>query len=327
MNAPELVVKNLKIEFSGRQNTFAAVNGISFHLNTGETVALVGESGCGKTVTALSILRLIPSPPGKISAGEIIFRDRNLLSLPAKEMRALRGSEISMVFQDPLTSLNPVLSIGEQLIETLLQHSAISRNEARDRAEELLRHVEIPSPASKLTQYPHQLSGGMRQRVMIAMALSCKPRLLIADEPTTALDVLIQAQILKLLLQLKEEMGMSMLLITHDLGVVKSLAQRVIVMYAGDIVEIAPVQELLSKPHHPYTRGLIDSIPRPQSNPQESKRLKAITGNVPAPDARPSGCAFHPRCPIAVDRCRSETPPLADIGRERSVRCWEAPFS
>ncbi|QPJ66545.1 MAG: ABC transporter ATP-binding protein [Candidatus Nitrohelix vancouverensis] len=327
MNVPELIVKNLKIEFSGRQKTVSAVNGISFHVNAGETVALVGESGCGKTVTALSILRLIPSPPGKISEGEIIFRSRTLLSLPAKEMRALRGSEISMVFQDPLTSLNPVLSIGEQLIETLLQHNEISRGDARIKAEELLRRVEIPSPASKLTQYPHQLSGGMRQRVMIAMALSCEPRLLIADEPTTALDVLIQAQILKLLVQLKEETGMSMLLITHDLGVVKSLAQRVIIMYAGDIVEIAPVAELLAHPHHPYTRGLIDSIPRPQNDPQASKRLKAISGNVPAPDARPSGCAFHPRCPIAVDRCRSEVPPLADIGPERSVRCWEAPFS
>lgn len=323
MPAEELTVKNLKAAFSSPQGDLTAVNGIDFQIRKGETLALVGESGCGKTVSALSILSLIPDPPGKIISGEILLGDRDLLKLSRKELKDLRGNEIAMIFQDPLASLNPVLTIGEQITETLLRHLKIPRIEAEKRTEELLARVEIPSPAEKMKCYPHQLSGGMRQRAMIAMALSCTPKILIADEPTTALDVLIQQQILELLRQLKEESRMSILLITHDLGVVKTVAQRVLVMYAGDIVEVSPVSSLMKNPLHPYTRALIDSLPS-ESAKKHSPRLPAIPGAVPMLGQRPGGCPFHPRCAIAEPRCTEEFPELKEIEKERWARCFLA---
>ncbi len=323
MSVDELLVKNLKVAFSSPEGDLVAVNGISFQIKKGEILALVGESGCGKTVSALSILRLIPDPPGKIIEGEIRLGERDLLRLSPKELRDLRGNEIAMIFQDPLASLNPVLTIGEQIIETLLRHSKISRADARKRTEELLRRVEIPSPAEKMKNYPHQLSGGMRQRVMIAMALSCSPKILIADEPTTALDVLIQLQILELLKQLKEETGLSILLITHDLGVVRAIAQRVLVMYAGDIVEVSPIDELMENPLHPYTHGLIESLPS-QSKGKSKSRLPAIPGVVPPPGQRPAGCPFHPRCAKSETRCGTEFPELKEIEPGHWARCFVA---
>ncbi|MEE1551610.1 MAG: ABC transporter ATP-binding protein, partial [Nitrospinaceae bacterium] len=280
MPTSELRVQNLKIAFSSNGEEQVAVRGISYHLNQGETLALVGESGCGKTVSALSILRLIPQPPGKILDGKILFGKDDLLKLPAKELRERRGRDIAMIFQDPMTCLNPVLTVGEQIIETLLRHTAVTRTAARKKTIELLRQVDIPSPEQKLDQYPHQLSGGMRQRAMIAIAVSCSPRVLIADEPTTALDVLVQAQILDLLAQLKEETLMSILLITHDLGVVAEIAQRVLVMYAGEIVESGPVQGLFRKPLHPYTTGLMNSVPTLEHNQKKIHRLSEISGTV-----------------------------------------------
>ena len=327
MSSPELEIQNLTVSFSTTKGKLIAVNGISFHLNPGETLALVGESGCGKTVSALSILRLLPEPPAEISSGKILFDGQDLLSLNAKALQDLRGRSISMIFQDPMTSLNPVLTVGEQIAETLLRHTAMNRREALQKSADLLSRVELPSPKEKLQYYPHQLSGGMRQRVMIAMALACSPRVLIADEPTTALDVLIQAQILELLENLKKETGMSILIITHDLGVVAEIAQRVLVMYAGEIVESGPAKALLKSPFHPYTKGLIASIPKLGTKKRPGARLEEIPGNVPSLDQRPSGCPFHPRCSWAMEICKTQNPQLRMIEAQRQVSCHLEPGS
>ena len=322
MPTPELLVKNLKVSFATSKKELIAVRGISYQLNQGEILALVGESGCGKTVSALSILRLIQEPPGKIVSGEIIFAGKDLLKLKKKELQDRRGKDIAMIFQDPMTSLNPVLTIGEQIIETLLRHTSLSRKKAREKSFRLLEQVEIPSPKQKLDQYPHQLSGGMRQRVMIAMALSCSPRILIADEPTTALDVLIQAQILSLLKKIKNDTQMSILLITHDLGVVAEVAERVMVMYAGEIVESGSVNDLFRSPLHPYTIGLMESIPTLESTQQKLSKLKEISGTVPSLSQVPFGCPFHPRCSAAETRCKTDKPKLKKISQTHSVSCW-----
>ena len=322
MPTPELLVKNLKVSFAALKKELIAVRGISYQLNQGEILALVGESGCGKTVSALSILRLIQEPPGKIVSGEIFFAGKDLLKLKKKELQDRRGKDIAMIFQDPMTSLNPVLTIGEQIIETLLRHTSLSRKKAREKSFRLLEQVEIPSPKQKLDQYPHQLSGGMRQRVMIAMALSCSPRILIADEPTTALDVLIQAQILSLLKKIKNDTQMSILLITHDLGVVAEVAERVMVMYAGEIVESGSVNDLFRSPLHPYTIGLMESIPTLESTQQKLSRLKEISGAVPSLSQVPFGCPFHPRCSAAETRCKTDKPKLKKISQTHSVSCW-----
>ena len=322
MPTQELLVKNLKVSFATPVKELVAVRGISYQLNQGETLALVGESGCGKTVSALSILRLIEEPPGKIMGGEILFNGKDLLKLTKRELQVHRGKDIAMVFQDPMTSMNPVLTIGEQIIETLLRHTSLSRKEAREKSLKLLEQVEIASPKEKLDQYPHQLSGGMRQRAMIAMALSCSPRILIADEPTTALDVLIQAQILDLLKKIKNETQMSILLITHDLGVVAEIAKRVMVMYAGEIVESGPVLDLFRSPLHPYTIGLMKSIPTLEPTQGKLSKLNEISGVVPSLSQIPSGCPFHPRCPSVETRCKTEKPKLKKIANEYSVSCW-----
>ena len=322
MPTPELLVKNLKVSFSTSKKELIAVRGISYQLNQGEILALVGESGCGKTVSALSILRLIQEPPGKIVSGEILFAGKDLLKLKKKELQDRRGKDIAMIFQDPMTSLNPVITIGEQIIETLLRHTSLSRKKAREKSFRLLEQVEIPSPKQKLDQYPHQLSGGMRQRVMIAMALSCSPRILIADEPTTALDVLIQAQILSLLKKIKNDTQMSILLITHDLGVVAEVAERVMVMYAGEIVESGSVNDLFRSPLHPYTIGLMESIPTLESTQQKLSKLKEISGTVPSLSQVPFGCPFHPRCSAAETRCKTDKPKLKKISQTHSVSCW-----
>ena len=325
MPSPELEIQNLSVAFSSPRGKLIAVNGISFQLNPGETLALVGESGCGKTVSALSILRLLPEPPAKILSGKILFDNQDLLSLNAKALQDLRGNSISMIFQDPMTSLNPVLTVGEQIAETLLRHTTMNRREALQKSADLLNRVELPSPEEKLKYYPHQLSGGMRQRVMIAMALACAPRVLIADEPTTALDVLIQAQILELLESLKKEM--SILIITHDLGVVSETAQRVLVMYAGEIVESGPTKALLKGPFHPYTKGLIASIPKLGDKKKPGARLEEISGNVPGLDQRPSGCPFHPRCSWAMETCKTQNPQLRKVESQRQVSCHLEPGS
>ena len=326
MNAPGkplLEVEGLKTWFYTRDGVVRAVDGVSFDVHPGETVAMVGESGCGKSVTSLSILRLIASPPGRTIAGRITFEGRDLLALPEEEMRKVRGNEISMIFQEPMTSLNPVLTIGRQIAETLTVHRGLSRGEAMARTVEMLRLVNIPEPETRTDQYPHQLSGGMRQRVMIAMALACNPKLLIADEPTTALDVTIQAQILDLMRALKARTGAAILLITHDLGVVAEMAQRVFVMYAGRKVEEAPVADLFARPRHPYTRGLLASIPR-LGAAVARKRLAEIPGVVPSLREAIPGCVFAPRCAYATERCRREYPPLERKADGHFVACWEA---
>ena len=323
--APLLEIDGLKTHFFTRDGVVRAVDGISFAVYPGETLAVVGESGCGKSVTSLSILRLIASPPGRIVAGRIRFQGRNLLDLTEPQMRKLRGNEISMIFQEPMTSLNPVLTVGRQIAESLIVHRGLTRAEAMSRAAEMLRLVDIPEPQRRLGEYPHQLSGGMRQRVMIAMALACNPRLLIADEPTTALDVTIQAQILDLMRQLKQKTGAAIVLITHDLGVVAEMAQRVVVMYAGRKVEEAPVDELFGRPRHPYTRGLLNSIPRlDEAATAGRKRLAEIPGLVPSLREEIPGCAFAERCAYATQRCRREAPPLEAKGGGHWVACWEA---
>jgi len=322
MPTPELLVKNLKVSFATSKKELIAVRGISYQLNQGEILALVGESGCGKTVSALSILRLIQEPPGKIVSGEILFAGKDLLKLKKKELQDRRGKDIAMIFHDPMTSLNPVITIGEQIIETLLRHTSLSRKKAREKSFRLLEQVEITSPKQKLDQYPHQLSGGMRQRAMIAMALSCSPRILIADEPTTALDVLIQAQILSLLKKIKNDTQMSILLITHDLGVVAEVAERVMVMYAGEIVESGSVYDLFRSPLHPYTIGLMESIPTLETTQQKLSKLKEISGTVPSLSQVPFGCPFHPRCSAAETRCKTDKPKLKKISQTHSVSCW-----
>ena len=325
MNTPLLEVEGLKTHFFTRDGVIRAVDGVSFFVSAGETLAIVGESGCGKSVTSLSILRLIASPPGRAVAGSIRFEGRDLLELSEPEMRDVRGNAISMIFQEPMTSLNPVLTIGRQIAETLTLHRGLGRAAARARAIEMLALVNIPEPARRVTEYPHQLSGGMRQRVMIAMALACNPRLLIADEPTTALDVTIQAQILDLMRGLKEKTGAAIVLITHDLGVVAEMAQRVVVMYAGRKVEEAPVAALFASPRHPYTRGLLQSIPRlGEASAGERKRLVEIRGTVPSMREAIPGCVFAPRCAHTTDRCRSEYPPLELKAEGHTVACWES---
>jgi peptide/nickel transport system ATP-binding protein len=322
---PLLEVDGLKTWFFTRDGVVRAVDGVSFSVHPGETVAMVGESGCGKSVTSLSILRLIASPPGRTIGGRITLEGRDLLALPEEEMRKVRGNEISMIFQEPMTSLNPVLTIGRQIAETLTVHRGLSRGDALARAVEMLRLVNIPEPARRINQYPHQLSGGMRQRVMIAMALACNPKLLIADEPTTALDVTIQAQILDLMRGLKARTGAAILLITHDLGVVAEMAQRVFVMYAGRKVEEASVAALFARPRHPYTRGLLASIPRlGAAGAGARKRLAEISGVVPSLREEIPGCVFAPRCAWATERCRREYPPLERRDDGHLVACWEA---
>jgi oligopeptide/dipeptide ABC transporter ATP-binding protein len=315
-----LDVRDLRTYFKVMDGTVPAVDGVSFQVNRGETLGLVGESGCGKSVTALTIMRLIETPPGEIVGGEIWFNGRDVLQLSANQMLEVRGAEMAMIFQEPMTSLNPVLTIGDQITEAVLAHKKVSQKAAWDRAIEMLRLVGIPEATRRVKQYPHEMSGGMRQRVMIALALSCDPKLLIADEPTTALDVTIQAQILELIRRVQEETGTALLLITHDLGVVAETVQRIVVMYAGKIVETGAVDEVLQDPKHPYTEGLLASIP---SKGMRGTRLNVIRGSVPNPFMMPAGCRFAPRCPYAFDPCRDHEPPLDDLGSgDRRVACW-----
>jgi oligopeptide/dipeptide ABC transporter ATP-binding protein len=321
VSEPLLEVRDLRTHFHTDDGVVRAVDGVSFRIDPGETLAVVGESGSGKSVTSLSILRLVPEPPGRIVGGSVRFRGRDLIGLPAEAMRAVRGKEISMIFQEPMTSLNPVYTCGEQILEGIMLHEKVGRAEARARAIAMLRLVGIPSPEQRVDEYPHQMSGGMRQRVMIAMALACRPAILIADEPTTALDVTIQAQILELLGRLQAELGMAVLLITHDLGVVAETADRVAVMYAGQVVEYCDVLEAFERTRHPYTAGLLHSLPRLGEG---RERLRVIPGTVPDPARYPSGCRFHPRCPIAAPRCRAEEPPLEEIDPGHHTRCWRA---
>lgn len=320
-----LDVKNLKTVFFTNSGLFKAVDDVSFSVRRGETLAIVGESGCGKSVTALSLMRLVPDPPGRIVGGSVTLEGTDLLALDEADMRAIRGNRISMIFQEPMTSLNPVMRIGDQIAEAVRLHRAMSNREAQDVAVEMLRLVRIPEPSRRAREYPHQLSGGMRQRAMIAMALACRPALLIADEPTTALDVTIQAQILALILDLQKELGTGLVLITHDLGVVAQTAQRVIVMYAGRKVEEASVEALFAAPKHPYTRGLMASIPVvPASGVAAQARLNEIPGTVPSLVRLPKGCAFAPRCKLAIKRCEAEYPPLVDWGGGHLAACWRA---
>jgi peptide/nickel transport system ATP-binding protein len=320
-----LEVKNLKTVFFTNSGLFRAVDDVSFRVRRGETLAIVGESGCGKSVTALSVMRLVPDPPGRIVDGEIMLEGSNLLALDEEAMRKIRGNRISMIFQEPMTSLNPVMRIGDQITEALRLHQDIGGKEAWKQAVDMLRLVRIPEPERRAQEYPHQLSGGMRQRAMIAMALACRPALLIADEPTTALDVTIQAQILALMVDLQKKLGTGLILITHDLGVVAQTAQRVIVMYAGRKVEEASVEALFENPLHPYTRGLMASIPAvPSLDAKADVRLVEIPGMVPSLTKLPSGCAFAPRCRFAIPRCREEYPPLGDFGGRHFAACWRA---
>jgi peptide/nickel transport system ATP-binding protein len=319
-----LEVEGLRSSFRQEEGgEFAAVDGVSFSLEAGRTLGIVGESGCGKSVTSLSIMGLLPKGQGRISGGAIRFEGRDLAGLSAKEMRSLRGNRMAMIFQEPMTSLNPAFTIGDQLVEAIRAHRDMDVGRAREHAVEMLRRVRIPSPEQRIAEYPHKLSGGMRQRVMIAMALACEPRLLIADEPTTALDVTIQAQVLDLMRTLREETGTAIILITHDLGVVAELADEVVVMYSGRIVERASVQRLFAKPQHPYTVGLLGSIP---SLHLEQARLHAISGQVPTPMTRVQGCRFAPRCPFAIEKCRADDPPLLDMGEGQQSACWRAPL-
>jgi peptide/nickel transport system ATP-binding protein/oligopeptide transport system ATP-binding protein len=316
-----LEVRGLRTHFKTDRGLFKAVDGIDFTVGRGQTVGLVGESGCGKSVTSLSVMGLVAAP-GKVEAEAVTFDGRDVLGLSADERRKLRGGKMSMIFQEPMTSLNPVHTIGQQIVEGILAHTQLSPQQAKARAIEMLELVRIPSAAARFDDFPHRLSGGMRQRVMIAMALSCEPSLLIADEPTTALDVTIQAQILELLHELQSRLGMAILIITHDLGVIAEVADEVVVMYAGKIVESAPVEALFADPQHPYTIGLLGSIPRLDVDRQ---RLSTIEGTVPGADRQPKGCRFSPRCPFADARCATEPPPLRELGTGHRVACWKAP--
>jgi peptide/nickel transport system ATP-binding protein len=325
METPILEVTDLQTVFFTNSGLFKAVDHVSFRLRRGETLAIVGESGCGKSVSALSIMRLVPDPPGRIIDGQVLLDGTDLLALDEAEMRDIRGNRISMIFQEPMTSLNPVIRIGDQIAEAVRLHRKMSPREAWDRAVEMLNLVRIPEASRRARDYPHQFSGGMRQRAMIAMALACRPALLIADEPTTALDVTIQAQILHLMLELQQELGMGLILITHDLGVVAQTAQRVVVMYAGRKVEEADVEALFAQPLHPYTRGLMASMPKlPQPGSEAQARLMEISGTVPSLVRLPPGCAFAPRCPLAIDRCRSEMPALQSFAPDHQAACWRA---
>ena len=318
-----LEVRDLRTCFTTDEGEFAAVDGVSFEVHAGKTLAIVGESGCGKSVTSLSVMGLVPPAAGSIRAGSIRFEGQELVGAPQESLQNLRGNGMAMVFQEPMTSLNPAYTVGDQIMEALLRHRPMDRTQARARALDMLAQVRIPAPEQRLHEYPHQLSGGMRQRVMIAMALVCQPRLLIADEPTTALDVTIQAQILALMAQLQHDMGTAIVLITHDLGVVAEVADEVVVMYAGKVVERAPVQALFDTPQHPYTVGLLGAIPRLDL---AQHRLASIEGQVPNPMQRPTGCAFAPRCPFAQPRCLSQAPALETVGLDHTSACWRAPL-
>nr|WP_191276124.1 ABC transporter ATP-binding protein [Neobacillus kokaensis] len=318
-NKPILEVKGLKTHFSTKRGVSKAVDGIDFTLHKGETLGIVGESGCGKSMTSLSILRLIPSPPGKIAGGQILFKGKDLVTLSENEMREIRGNEISMIFQEPMTSLNPVIPVGEQIAEALRLHQKLGRKAAWDKAVEMLKLVGIPSPEKRAKQEPFQLSGGMRQRVMIAMALACTPEVLIADEPTTALDVTIQAQILELIKDLQSKLGMGVIMITHDLGVVAETCDTVAVMYAGNIIEHAPTDKIFEHPKHPYTQGLLDSLPKIHEDQEE---LRTIEGSVPSPYHFPAGCRFASRCPFQQPICHEKQPELLEQKDGVKVRCW-----
>ena len=319
-SSPLVAIENLSTYFHTDENIIKSVRNVDLTLHKGETLALVGESGCGKSVTALSAMRLIPTPPGKFESGRIFFKGQDLLQASEAEMQSIRGNEVSMIFQEPMTSLNPIFTIGDQIIEAIRLHQDKTAPQARSLALQVLQQVAMPSPESRIDQYPHELSGGMKQRVMIAMAIVCKPALLIADEPTTALDVTIQAQILDLLDQLRKDTHMAILLITHNLGIVAQYADKVAVMYAGKVVETAPVEKLFSAPAHPYTRGLLNSLPKDDP----SIKLETIPGSVPHPAYLPEGCAFHPRCTEKLDKCTTITPPLEPIDSENShqTACW-----
>ncbi|MCI8594048.1 MAG: ABC transporter ATP-binding protein [Oscillospiraceae bacterium] len=319
MSEKLLEVNNLTTKFKNDDGIFTAVNGVSFYVRKGESIGIVGESGCGKSVTSMSIMRLLKEPPAIVN-GEVVFEGKSLLELPMSEMRKIRGNDIAMIFQEPMTSLNPVFTCGRQISEALMLHQGLSKQAARERSIEMLRMVGIPLPEKRVDEFPHQLSGGMRQRVMIAMALACHPKLLIADEPTTALDVTIQAQIMELIKDLRKELGMALILITHDLGVVADMAERVIVMYAGDIVEEADVRTIFKNPKHPYTKGLLASIPKLEGEKEEE--LPVIEGVVPSPAEMPSGCRFGPRCTHCMEKCVQQAPPLIDLGNDHRVRCW-----
>ena len=322
-NSPLLQVHNLKTYFYTFEGIAKAVDDISFYLKKGETLGLVGESGCGKSVTAQSIMRLIPEPPGKIVHGKIDFDGIDLVQLDMEEMRDIRGRRISMIFQEPMTSLNPVYTIGNQISEMFILHEKLSKRESWEKSIEMLKKVQIPAPEKRVQEYPHQLSGGMRQRAMIAMALSCNPEILIADEPTTALDVTIQAQIIELMLQLKKDFNAAIILITHDLGVVAEIAQRVVVMYAGKVVEEGQTITIFEEPKHPYTQGLLKSIPKLGKRSMHGReRLKEIEGIVPSLYGLPPGCSFYPRCPKAMSICQEHSPELIDIGETHRVSCW-----
>lgn len=312
-----LEIKDLTIQYQVEDTTVYAVNGIDLALDEGESLGLVGETGAGKTTTAMGILNLVPNPPGKVVAGEVFYEGRDLQRLSEREMRKLRGGEISMIFQDPMTALNPVLTVGKQISEVVLRHRKCSRGEAHAITAEMLEKVGIP--AERANEYPHQFSGGMKQRVVIAIALACSPKVLIADEPTTALDVTIQAQVLEMIKDLQRDMGMSMLLITHDLGVVAETCSKVAIMYAGEIVEVGSVEDVFEHTAHPYTKGLFGSIPRLDV---ESNRLEPIAGLMPDPANLPGGCRFHPRCPYSSERCEKEHPEMKDIGNKHQVRCF-----
>ena len=315
-----LEVKDLKTYFYTEEGVVPAVDGLDFTLSAGETLAIVGESGCGKSVTSLSILQLIKNPPGKIIQGEILYHGEDLCKIPEKRMRQIRGDEISMIFQEPMTSLNPVFTIGHQIMESLIYHQHCSKADAKARAVEMLRLVGIPDPEKNAECFPHQISGGMRQRVMIAMALACNPKILIADEPTTALDVTIQAQILRLLTDLREKTGAAIILITHDLGIVAQMAENVMVMYGGQAVEYSDVRSIYKKPLHPYTVGLLKSIPKLH---EEQEKLYNIQGTIPSPHEFPKGCRFSPRCDECMDICRDHMPDLVTLPDGRKVRCWK----
>jgi oligopeptide/dipeptide ABC transporter ATP-binding protein len=326
-SAPLLEIDNLKTHFYTPAGVVKAVDGVSYSVRSGETLGVVGESGCGKSVTALSVLRLVADPPGRIVGGTIRFEGRNLLDLPQQQMEEIRGNEISMIFQEPMTSLNPLYTVGRQISEAISVHQGLPRGKAMEMAVEMLRRVSIPEPEQRAHSYPHQMSGGMRQRVMIAMALSCNPKVLIADEPTTALDVTIQAQILQLMRELQQAYGMAIVLITHDMGVVAENADRVIVMYAGRKVEEADVDDLFERPAHPYTRGLLGSIPHLDEVAKAGAprvRLNEIKGMVPSLVHLPQGCSFAPRCSHATDQCRATSPPLEQHWRGHWVACWHA---
>ncbi len=320
-SAPLLDISGLKVHFKTDDGMVRAVDGVDISVNRGETVSIVGESGCGKTVTAMTVLKLIAMPPGRIMAGKILFEGRDLVPMAPDEMRAIRSKQIGIVFQEPMTSLNPVYTVGQQIAETVRHHEGLSKRAAFDRAAEMLSLVQIPNPQKRVHDYPHQFSGGMRQRVMIAMALSCNPKLLIADEPTTALDVTIQAQILELMNEMKQRLGMSILLITHAMGVVAETSQRVIVMYAGKVVEDATVENLFANPRHPYTQGLIRSIPRIDLAATTHTRLEAIPGTVPSLLNPPVGCRFAARCRFATKACTLAEPPLREVAPGHKVAC------